>query len=73
MDTVNEIERKQRAERQQIRSDAELFDDLMKHKGWARYMSLVRAIAQNYHASIMKTLGTSWRRPRRVAKGVLAA
>lgn len=73
MDTVNEIERKQRAERAQIRSDAELFDELMKHKGWIRYMSLIETIAQNYHASIMKPLENVMETTKtEFAKGVLS-
>ena len=73
MDTVNEIERQQRAERAQIKSDAELFDDLMKHKGWQRYMSLIETIAQNYHASIMKPLENVMEATKpEFAKGVLS-
>jgi len=56
MTTVEEIERKQREERQQIRSDAELLGELMRHRGWPRYLALVETVAQNYHSSVMKPL-----------------
>lgn len=59
MDAVNELELKQRQERQQIRKDAELFGELMKHPGWPRYMALIEAVAQNYHAAIMKPIESS--------------
>lgn len=74
MDTaVNEIERKQRAERVQIREDAELFNDLMKHRGWARYLTLVESIAQNYHVTIMAPLANVMEATKpEFAKGVLS-
>jgi hypothetical protein len=56
MDTINEIERDQRSQTRQVREDAELFHDLMRHKGWARYMTLVETVGQNYHAGIMAPL-----------------
>jgi hypothetical protein len=56
MDVVNEIEVEQRAHRRQVRTDAELLADLMKHKGWPRYMALLEAVAQNHHVAIMKPL-----------------
>jgi hypothetical protein len=72
MDTVNEIELKQRQERRQIKEDAELFGELMKHKGWARYMALVEQIAQNYHVAIMKPLENVLEATKpEFAKGVL--
>jgi len=73
MDTINEIEQQQRTQRRQIREDAELFDELMKHKGWPRYLSLVESIAQNYHATIMKPLDNALETTRtEFAKGVLS-
>jgi hypothetical protein len=73
MDAVNEIERKQRAERAQVREDAELFADMMKHKGWGRYMALVESIAQNYHSTIMKPLDNVMEATKpEFAKGVLS-
>ena len=73
MDTaVDEIERKQREERQQIRSDAELFEAMMKHRAWPRYMALVERIAQNYHNIIMKPLDSVFEATKpEHAKGVL--
>jgi hypothetical protein len=56
MTTVDEIDRKQREERQTIRRDAELLGELMGHRGWPRYMALVESVAQNYHATIMKPM-----------------
>jgi hypothetical protein len=73
MDTVvNEIEQKQRAERRQVREDAEVLADLMKHKGWSRYLTLVETIAQNYHNSVMAPLANVFEATRpEFAKGVL--
>ena len=73
MDTINEIEAKQREERRQIREDAELFTALMASKGWARYMAMVESVAQNYHAAIMKPLESSLEVTKtEFAKGVLS-
>ena len=74
MDTVaNEIETKQRAERRQIIEDAELFHSLTSHKGWGRYMSLIEAMAQNYHAAIMRPLESVLEATKpEFAKGVLS-
>jgi hypothetical protein len=73
MDTINEIERKQRADRAQIRKDAEAFAALMAHPGWGRYMALVESIGQNYHASIMKPLESVLEATKvEFAKGVLS-
>jgi DNA-binding FadR family transcriptional regulator len=73
MDTINEIEAAQRAAQRQIREDAELFGQLMKHKGWPRYMALVEAIAQNYHSTIMKPLDSVLEATKpEFAKGVLS-
>ena len=73
MDTVNEIELQQRQQRRQIREDAELFGELMKHKGWPRYMALVEAIAQNYHSTIMKPIDNVLEATKpEFAKGVLS-
>jgi hypothetical protein len=70
---VDEIERKQRAERIQIRADAEMLADLMKHQGWARYLALVEAIAQNYHANLMAPLQNVMEATKtEFAKGVLS-
>jgi hypothetical protein len=72
MDTIDDIESKQRRERQQIRDDAELFEDLMRHKGWRRYLAMVEIVAQNYHATVMKPLETLLEMPKtEFAKGAL--
>ena len=72
MDSVNEIELQQRAQRRQIREDAELFGELMKHKGWARYITLIETISQNYHNTIMKPIDNVLEATKpEFAKGVL--
>ena len=69
---INEIEMQQRAQRRQIKEDAELFNDMMKHKGWGRYMALVEAISQNYHTTIMQPLENIMQATKpEFAKGVL--
>jgi len=73
MDTLNEIERKQRAERAQVREDAELLAGLVAHKGWGRYMAMIEAIAQNYHTTIMKPMENILEATKpEFAKGVLS-
>jgi hypothetical protein len=72
MDTIDDIARQQRLERSQIREDAELFGDLMRHKGWGRYMALIEKVAQNHYANVMKPLDSSLECVKiEYAKGVL--
>jgi hypothetical protein len=59
MNVLSDIDAQQRMERRQIREDAELFGELMKHKGWGRFVALVERVAQNYHAQVMKPLDSS--------------
>lgn len=54
MDAKTELSQDERMRRRQVREDAELFGELLKHKGWPRYMALVEAVAQNHHAGVMK-------------------
>lgn len=56
MDTMSDIAARQREDRAKIRSDADLFVELMKHPGWPRYTELIQTVAQNYHVTIMKPL-----------------
>lgn len=73
MDTLTEIEQKQRNDRRQTLEDAELFDTLLAHRGWSRYMVLIEAVAQNYHATIMKPLDNVMEATKlEFAKGVLS-
>ena len=73
MDTLNEIELKQRSEARQVRSDADVFHELMKHPGWPRFLTLVETIAQNYHVAIMKPVENILEMPKaEFAKGVLS-
>ena len=73
MDTIADIESAQRKERTQVRDDAELLSQLMAHKGWARYRTLVEAVAQNYYAGVMKPLDSSLEVVKvEFAKGVLS-
>ena len=70
--TITDIELQQRMDRRQIREDAELFGELLKHKGWTRYMSLVENVAQNYHTALMKPLDNIMEATKpEMAKGVL--
>lgn len=73
MDTITDIERQQRKDREAIRADAELFAALLAHKGWGRYMALIETLAQNYHATIMRPLESSLEVTKtEFAKGVLS-
>jgi hypothetical protein len=70
---MTDIELQQRRQAAETRESAELFNDLMRHKGWGRYMALVEVIAQNYHAAIMKPLDSSLEVVKvEFAKGVLS-
>lgn len=54
MDAKTEIQDQQRRERAQIKSDAELFQALIKHPGWPRYIALIEAVSQNFYKTVMK-------------------
>ena len=54
--TREEIESDQRAQRRQIREDAELLVGLMKHPGWERYKALIEANAQVHYTKVMAPL-----------------
>lgn len=56
MDTIAEIETAQRAERVTVKNDADLFQGLMMHPGWKRYLALIEAVAQNYNKEAMRPL-----------------
>jgi hypothetical protein len=72
MNTVEDIEKQQRAERQQIRSDAELLKQLVAHKGWPRYLALIERVAQNHYANVMKPVDNLLESTRvEYAKGIL--
>jgi hypothetical protein len=73
MDAIDDIERKQREERIQVRKVAELFESLMAHPGWPKYIALVETIGQNYHGTIMKPLENVFEATKiEFAKGVLS-
>lgn len=55
-DTIEEIERQQRAERQKIISDADALRSLVAHPGWKVYTSLIETVAQNFYATAMAPL-----------------
>lgn len=52
MNTLDEIDTAQRAERVTIRNDAELLQGLMMHPGWKRYLALIEAVGQNYNKTL---------------------
>jgi len=51
---VDELASGERLRRQQVRTDAELFEGLMRHPGWQRYMVLVESVGQNFHQTMMR-------------------
>lgn len=53
MDTVEEIGSEQRAQRRQIKEDADLMAMLVKHPGWPRFMAMIETVAQNFNARLM--------------------
>lgn len=53
---VDEIAAAQRKDRSTIKADAELMQSLMKHPGWARYLSMIEAVSQNFYRQAMKPL-----------------
>lgn len=55
-DAQEEIESAQRSERAQIKSDAEVFQSLLKHPGWPRYIAMIEAVSQNFYKAAMKPL-----------------
>lgn len=71
-DVVDDIDSRQRMERQTLREDAELFASMITHKGWTRYLQMIDKVAQNYHATVMKPIENVLESPRiEHAKGVL--
>ena len=70
---LDEIAAKQREERRQILADSDMLAALMKSPAWGRYMALVEAVAQNYHATIMKPIDSVLESVKvEFAKGVLS-
>jgi len=53
-DAQREIELQQQKDRSQVKSDAELFQGLIKHPGWPRYIALIEAVSQNYYKKVMQ-------------------
>lgn len=73
MDAKTELSQDERMRRRQVRTDAELFGELLKHPGWGRYLSMVEAVAQNHHTAIMKPVESLLEMPRvEYNKGVLS-
>ena len=54
MDAIAELSQEERVRRRQVRTDAELFVQLLKHPAWPRYMALIETVAQNHHTAVMK-------------------
>jgi hypothetical protein len=72
MDTISDIEQKQRADRAAVREDAELFTALLSAVAWKRYVALVEVIGQNYYAAAMKPLESTLEVTKtEYAKGIL--
>jgi hypothetical protein len=55
-DVATEIAAVQKKDRSTVKADAELMHSLMKHPGWGRYMTMIEAVGQNFHALAMKPL-----------------
>lgn len=56
MDARTELASDERAKRAQIKSDAELFQGLLKHPGWPRYIAMIEAVSQNFYKTAMEPL-----------------
>lgn len=56
MDARNELASEERSKRAQVKSDAELFQGLIKHPGWPRYIAMIEAVSQNFYKTAMKPL-----------------
>lgn len=70
--TEEDIAAQQRIERQQIRQDAEVFQSLLKHPGWPRYLAMIEKVGGNYHQEIMRPLNNSFESVKsEFAKGAL--
>jgi hypothetical protein len=70
---ANDIETKQREERQTLREDAEDFQSLIAHKAWTKFLRLIDRVAQNHHGAVMKPVESLLEMPRiEFAKGVLS-
>lgn len=70
--TEEDIASQQRIERQQIRQDAEVFQSLLKHPGWPRYLAMIEKVGGNYHQEVMRPLNNSFESVKaEFAKGAL--
>lgn len=55
-EVVDELGREERQRRQQLRDDAEIFQTLVKHPGWARFMALCEVAGNNFNKTLMQPL-----------------
>jgi hypothetical protein len=55
-ETVKELTSEERMRRQELRSDAEVFQTLIKHPGWPRYMAMIEKVGNNFNIRIMQPL-----------------
>lgn len=58
-ETLEEISREERQRRHQLKADAEVFQTLVKHPGWARYMALCEVAGNNFNKTLMQPLENS--------------
>lgn len=73
-DAKQELASDERARRREIRSDAELFEGLVAHPGWKRYLALIETVGQNFHSNVMKPMENSFEAVKvEYAKGALIA
>lgn len=71
-ETVDEIAAEERKRRAQLKSDAEVFQMLIKHPAWPRYISMLEQIGNNFNQRLMQPLENSFQSVKtEFAKGAL--
>lgn len=71
-DAAHDIEAQQRIDRRQVRDDAEVFESLIKHPGWPRFLAMIEKVGANYHATVMRPLENTFEAVKpEFAKGAL--
>jgi hypothetical protein len=70
--TEQDIAAQQRIDTQEVKQDAELFQTLLKHPGWPRYLAILEKVGNNFHTKLMEPLENSFQSVKtEFAKGAL--
>lgn len=57
--TTDDIASDERVRTRTIKQDAELFQTLVKHPGWPRYLAMIEQVGNNFQNKLMEPLGNA--------------